>query len=90
MTAHAAALVEVRAFSASRFLRLYDIDIRKDCLKLITAAFWAFDALILPVARGCHYIENFAATALQIIKRQDIHLHFKSIAIQQFTILQWS
>lgn len=64
MTAHAAALVEVRAFSASRFLRLYDIDIRKDCLKLITAAFWAFDALILPVAHGCHYIENFAATAL--------------------------
>jgi hypothetical protein len=88
MAAHAAAFMVVRALCTGRFLRMDDIDVRKHRLKLSAAAFGAFDALVRPVAHGCHNIENLAATAFQIIKRQVPHLRLKNSTALQFIILR--
>jgi len=90
VTAHSAALPEVRTFRFGRSFRLYDIDIGKYCFKFIAAAFWTSDALVFPVAHGCHYVENFAASALQVVKRQYVHLRCRNDTNLQFTTLRRS
>ncbi len=72
LMAAAATLVVIGALGCAGFFLLNYIHIGKYSFQLGTAAPRAFDAFVLTVAHGRHYIEFFAAAAFQIIKRHDL------------------
>lgn len=61
MTTAAVAFMNIGTILGIAFFGMHNVDIFKKGLKLIAAAFYAFNQLVVPVAHFCHNIKLFSA-----------------------------